>query len=350
MTAVLNPPPIRELTGAEHVRMRAQLDARIAAAGRPPRRIRPWRVAAACAAIAVAAIAVLTGIFGQRSRTIDPVLAAALRRVSAAALRQPDVGDLKPGQYLYLRYSYRTPVAGSVRSPTAAIHLIQPETLQWWVRADGSGRVRGATQRALFATRRDRGLWIAAGRPDLGMRPSRWDSLEGSATGTCSSRPSGRRHGIAYDPCGFGRPPRLPSDPAALYTALLLRAQAWAASNHVSASQIDAEIFAEVYGLIANPLASAGQRAAGYSIVGRIPGVRMLGRVRDPLGRVGLAIGYPSTGDQPAREFVFDPHTYRLLDQRESATSIPGTSAWEMWHGPIVVDGLFQTRANPPAG
>jgi RNA polymerase sigma-70 factor (ECF subfamily) len=61
---------------------------------------------------------------------------------------------------------------------------------------------------------------------------------------------------------------------------------------------------------------SPRQRAALYEVAAKIPGVELVGRVRDPVGRTGLAVAmtYPSSGTRAM--LVIDPETGVLLAEQ----------------------------------
>jgi hypothetical protein len=66
---------------------------------------------------------------------------------------------------------------------------------------------------------------------------------------------------------------------------------------------------------VSNPLLTPAHRVAIFEALARSPNIRSLGRMRDPLGRVGFAIGAISPGQDWKTTWItlYDPHTGRLL-------------------------------------
>jgi len=89
-------------------------------------------------------------------------------------------------------------------------------------------------------------------------------------------------------------------------------------------------------------------RAALYQAAALIPGVRLLGIVRDHLGRRGLGVAYDSHGIR--HELIFNPHTSALMGEQDIG-SVPGANDWAVYLTSRVVDQLPQRsplRLSPP--
>lgn len=104
---------------------------------------------------------------------------------------------------------------------------------------------------------------------------------------------------------------RLPTDPARLRAYLLRK-------PHDSEGSItDTEwLYDRVWELFSEP-APSNVRAAAYRMLARVPGIRSLGSVTDPLGRrgqaVALPVGAPPGGPAEERRLIVDTTTGRLL-------------------------------------
>jgi hypothetical protein len=63
--------------------------------------------------------------------------------------------------------------------------------------------------------------------------------------------------------------------------------------------------------------ATPAQRAALYEVAARIPGVELVGRVTDPVGRNGMAVAMTSGADGLRHMLVLDPDTGELLSEEQ---------------------------------
>ncbi|MFJ1730685.1 CU044_5270 family protein [Streptomyces sp. NPDC088254] len=77
-----------------------------------------------------------------------------------------------------------------------------------------------------------------------------------------------------------------------------------------------AHVLRQAADLITMPVTPA-VRAAAYRVMAELPGVRGLGRVTDPLGRVGVGVAFPGTSRTPLgsveQRLVVDPSTGAML-------------------------------------
>jgi hypothetical protein len=60
-------------------------------------------------------------------------------------------------------------------------------------------------------------------------------------------------------------------------------------------------------------------RAALYRVAAGIPGIRLLGRTRDGIGRPALAVALADSSAGERVELLFDPRTAKLLGERYTA-------------------------------
>jgi hypothetical protein len=274
-------PPATPPSGEARAAARAALLRR----ARPRRRPR-WLVAAPPALAGVAAAAVL--LLGGSAEGPSPAAAAVLRRAAAAARDVAPTRPLGPGQYLYTRSvdAYLTVVAG--RHPFAAL---VPHTRESWLGADGNGWLTARAGAPIWLRAGDRQAWIAAGRPNYFA-----DSING--------------------PLRHANPAvSLSSDPDRLWRQLLAHAP----------GPDYPEMFTEVGDALRETYTTPAQRAALYEVAARLPGVRLVGRTTDGVGRPGVAVAIDDPRSHQSDELIFDPATGALLGEEQRA--LAGSSA-----------------------
>ncbi len=275
---------------------RAAHDART---GRRPRRswARPAGVAAglAVAAAATAALVLPSGDGGLRPLGAAPASAAEALGRAAQAAAGNGTPALGPGQVLYVRE--RSAYLATFGDPPP-FSTRTPRVRTTWAARDGSGRyVERTAGRPEFPGPRDRERWKAAGRPELGspapdslaMRPHRFDF---------------GAHGLSLRELEA-----LPTEPRALHAALV------AAAGDAGSSR-EQEAFVIVGDLLRSAPVPPRLRAALYRATALIDGVRLVGAVRDPLGRPGLAVEL--TDGDLLHQLVFDPETSALLAEQDA--------------------------------
>lgn len=263
---------------------------------RPHRR--GWLVpvfgAAATAAVA-AAVFVGLGTNGGESASA----AGVLRDAAAVARAQPAPPRPGRGQYLYVR-SVNAYLTQSVYSRQLSFAVLVPRVREIWVGPDdGLIRERSGTPR--FLSERDRRSWVEAGRPKL-------------------REPAGAAR------IGPVEPLALPADPDALYERLERQAAGHSEGVHE-----------QMFTLVGDALRETGispkQRAALYEVAARIPGVELVGRVRDPAGRAGVAVAMPSAEDGIRHTLVLDPRTGMLLSEEQVTLA---ENPWEYPAGTVI--------------
>ncbi len=300
-------------------RARAVLTARIEgelaeeprALRRPPRRRRRWLAAVlAPAAAAALALGVITGL--DRG-SVSPEPASALERAAdAAEVRAPDLG---PGEYLYVRERgslVRTFEAGGSGPGVPARQRMRPgppfsvvagpATTETWMNRQGNGRytLRAPATPLEFPGSRDRRRWIERGRPWVGKRGY---SDSGEYLTDPKGFPVGDGAQLTYDDLAS-----LPTDGRELYAELIELAGDRPPSP-------DVEAFRIVTDLLRFAPAPRRARAALYRATAHIKGIRMLGEVRDGLGRRGQAVEVEHEGVRS--QLIFDPETSALLAERD---------------------------------
>ena len=276
--------PVRddELAGAaESVEARALLE-RLTASPAPRAKRSRWLAVPAVATVAVAVVAV--ALVSSGSEGTSSAAAATLERVAVVAQRQTPLIP-RAGQYLYTKSvnAYMSTTAPT-SNPDDAYSVLVPRVRQTWIGPNG-GRLYETSGTPSFLSDRDRERWIAAGSPSL---------TEPAATTALS--PAG-----ALD---------LPADSDALYARLQAEAQG-------NGNGVTAEMFTLVGDALRETSATPEQRAALYEVASRLPGVQLLGDVRDDAGRRGVAVALDAHGIRST--LVFDPETSALLQEEEVA-------------------------------
>ncbi len=278
----------------------------------PPRRRRqrarrrlslaPLGVAGAMAAVAVGIVVAVS----LRGGAANPPPAAAVVLARAARVAEASGGprQLRPGEYWYVKSVWTTAGAAVAdhAHPRASIQL--PGTLstyerQAWIGLDRLGRVESHVVGSItFLSAAARQQWIRAGRPR--ELPGYNGSLPRNA---------------------FIRPYRqllvLPTNVGALWKLLYRDAGNGAAGwkRH--------EMFTEIGDLLREDPIPAKVRAALYLVAARIPGIQVLGRTHDGIGRPALAVALNDTLYGERSELLFDPKTSALLGERSVVVKPP---------------------------
>jgi hypothetical protein len=135
----------------------------------------------------------------------------------------------------------------------------------------------------------------------------------------------------------------LPATPAALERALRREAmQTWSARHPGGGgATADQLIWDEALQVLQDPVAQP-VRAAAFRVMAHLPDVRMLGRMRDPLGQVGYGVGTgPTTLGQIA---IIDPAAGSLLAY-EYMSGPPGAAGVKE---PVIRRGGKRVQIAPP--
>jgi len=279
------PPPAGSQARA---RARARLFSKIDSASRGRHRVRSLSLAGAVAATAlVTAVFLSVGTSGSHS----DAAAAVLHKAARAALGQPGLGTLEPGQYVYTKseVAYLSTIESSYSA-------LVPQIREVWLGRDRTGWLHTTSGTPTFPSAHDRELWIAAGRPNLGGNASE-DTALGNDGGPSFTMDS-------LD---------LPTNPDALYAHLA----AEAAGN---ANGVSREMFTLIGDDLRNNYTTPAQRAALFDVAARLPGVELVGDVTDPAGRAGVAVAMVEQ-DMTREELVFDRTSYELLSEEQAVIS-----------------------------
>jgi hypothetical protein len=293
---------------------------------------RRWVVATGvAAAIAAAAFIVPALLNDSPVGGVQSAAAEALSKVATVAADQQSTAPVA-GQFVYTRTRavWESSTYGAGPKHNLNFSVLMPVTRQAWIGLDGSGRLLETDGTPTFLTPQDRAAWVAAGRPDLGV-------------GKTSDEAYGKG-GLSYLDLS-----KLPTDVAQLRTMIVERKIEGGPAG-------DAETFAIIGDLLRETYAPPALRAALYQIASELPGVELIGTVKDEAGRTGTAVGYP-TGNGYRNELVFDPTTAALLGEKsvvvDSAKVKPhlpnGTiMSWAVYLSSGVVDSTTQTPAQTP--
>lgn len=289
---------------------------------------------AAAAVAAVAAITISQMLPGSSSR-ITPTPSHkggtdVLTALAGVAARQPAVKPPGRGQYQYTDSLSRGAAEFVYRRPFSVTFL---HARQIWIGWNGSGRLAEATSHPRFVSARDRAAWIADGRPRI------------PGAGTSDQRFG--RHGLSDGPVNEWK---LPTNPARLGALLRKRAIE-------SGPPGPAEDFVQVGDLLRETDAPPALRAALFKVAASIPGVKILGRVTDRLGRTGVVVAYvdhPPAGKYRGMygldELIFAPKTSALLDEQtvlvNTKTHSRKVTSWTAYIATGVVDSV--TAVAPP--
>jgi hypothetical protein len=266
------PPPAPE----ERERARLALVARI-----ERRRRRSILMPAVGLAIAAAATVVaLVGVGDEPG--IDAGAAAVLRDAAAKAKAQKPRHPLGHGRVLYVK---SVDAYLNTWADRGVFSVLVPHVREIWHGPEG-GLLVTSTGEPEFLSARDRQRWIAAGRPNL------------------------REGGVGRTALGRQDTSDLPTDVDALFSRLEDEARGHSKGTH-------RQMFTRLGDYLRETNISPRQRAALYEVAARIPGVELVGRVRDPVGRSGVAVAMEHPSDGMRETLVIDPESGVLLAEED---------------------------------
>jgi hypothetical protein len=251
----------------------------------------------AMAAIALVVVQVVP-IFSSRPPT---AAAAELTRLSRAAFTLPQVSAPVLGQYQYTNSVSMNTVTFA---EAANFSVNYDQQRQIWVSPNGSGRLVQTWSNPTFITAKDRENWIRSGSPTLALTPIDQTFAAGNLT---------------LGPTDLWSLPTDPTKLAALITNRTIEAGPPGAY----------EDFVQIGDLLRATDAPPALRAALFNVASTLPGVRLLGSMKDHYGRTGIGlamvgapvIGFPSSSG--LLEFIFDPTTSALLGEQVLTSSPP---------------------------
>ena len=298
---------------------RAMAEARTGSRRAGLRSVLRLRVMAIGAAVVATAV-ILLSVFGLGSSPVGPSPAAAavlnkLARLVAAQQLTP-----KPGQYLYVSSRNAYPsfegLGGNSFCETLAV-----DQRQIWIGPDGSGLIRDTSGPERFSSPADQATCLKA-NPKMRLRAG-GTSNDWFAPQCLELGPTSDWSSLSNDP------------------HVLLQQMRQIDGGPPTAG----EDFVHVGDFLRETDAPPAVRANLYRAAALIPGIQLLGTVRDHDGRPGLGIAYPSQGPNPQKgsssELIFDPKTGELSGEQGT-----GPSYWAVYLRETVVNKL---PSAPPA-
>lgn len=234
-------------------------------------------LAAAAAAVAIA----LVGVGNEAA--IDAEAAAVLRQAAERTREQP---PLPSGVGIYTRSvnAYLTTWAD-----VGNFSVLVPHVREAWIERNRTV-IRTRSGKPKFLSDRDRERWIAAGRPPIAESDSPPVEVE------------------------HERPSDLPTDPDALFAAIEDEARGHSEGTY---RQMFTRVGDYLREASESTSFSVDQRAALYEVAARIPGIELIGEVRDPVGRKGVAVAMAQPSDGVRHTLVIEPRTGRLLSEEQ---------------------------------
>jgi hypothetical protein len=262
------------------------------------------------AAVAAAVLLVLGLPSSGPAAGPSPAVAAVLQHLARIAARGPSLVP-GPGQYLYVDSMNDYPaIAVSPRGQGCIAYATDHR--QIWVAADGSGLLRETSGPSTFTSASDRALCLST-RPRItsaGGTSNLWFADQCFELG-----PTNDMQALSTNPRTLLRQMRkLDGGPPG-----------------------PAEDFVHIGDFLRETDARPALRAALYRAAALIPGVELLGLVRDHGGRRGLGVALVHDGVR--NELIFNPRTAALLGE-QSTGKAPGSSSWAVYVGSRLVRGV----------
>lgn len=220
---------------------------------------------------------------------------AALLTASAAAESSPTDG------VQYSRMKIRSLMTTGGPGPNDVYSLRLPIVEDTWVRPDGSGRVRRTYLPAEWPGPRDK------------RRAERLGDQRSLAQAEGRRLPERYDEELSAEELAEEAGPGLPAADSLSSDPDQLRAQLIASSSDEN-RPVNEALFSEAAGLVLSPNVAGDVRAAGYEVIGSIPGIKVTDQARDPLGRLTTAV--TMTEDRrgaAASTLYFDPATGQAL-------------------------------------
>jgi hypothetical protein len=237
----------------------------------------------AVAAVIVAFVLVPTGAPGGPS-------SAAATELQALASRADNIPTLAPGQYVYSAIERQIgtfAAALSPKEPSLSVNGYWSAVVKTWINAQGNGRlVVEADPTAHLYTKADETRWKAAGSPPLPGPP-------GGASQKATITPA-EADKLIPGPTPLFVVSGLPTSRTALRRVLASNRF----SNQIAASSqcktADCRIVIKAAALLQGPDigATPALRSTLYQVLAHVPGVRVLGTIKDEAGRPGLGLTY----------------------------------------------------------
>jgi hypothetical protein len=279
--------------------------------GIPRRRLLGLPLAAISVPSAVAAAAAVVVLASNGARPTTASAAQLLTQAAAVAARQPPEQLLGAGEFDYSR-QLETDTISFGHNHWARVSV----QVERWVDANGKLRARAIpVGQPQFLSAADRSAWVRGGRPALAREQA---SLLAVLWSCC---PGGHPFYIGARALSFAELRALPTSPAALRRLLEADARSYqhgpatvGSFPDLFSARLTPYEFLFAVRIIRNAPAPPALRAAAFSVLASLPGVRAAGNVHDGAGRTGTAV---SVDWADARyTVIYEPGTARLLEER----------------------------------
>ncbi len=275
-----------------------------------PRHRRRW--AFAVGGVAAVTIVVVAGValLPVGSGGPNDAAAAALNRLAGLVAAQPLTPQ--PGQYLYVASKEEN--AAFEESPIGACETLIPDQRQIWIGTDGSGLIRETS---------GPGHWV---NPATCLRMEKKYGHGSNLRFNLPQRTSNDWYApqcLSLKPSNRVNWSTLSSDPQVLLQQM---------RQLEGGPPTPGEDFEHIRDFLHETDAPPAVRATLLQAAALIPGIQLLGTVRDHDGRPGIGFSYPGHG-----EIIFDPKTGELLgDQGTGGVA----HSWTVYLRQKVVDSL----------
>jgi hypothetical protein len=275
---------------------------------------------------AAVALALASGVDEGRVMPPPATAAEALERAARAAeTRAPELFP-RPDQAFYVRSRGTNLSCVGAGGPDAYCGLVT-KARESWTSERRAGRVRERFLERRWPSEKQRRRWEAAGRPRHGEGALPTMRL-GRLRWHLGNERLSRRELLALD-----------DTPAQLFRRLRDGVHpGQGPSRH-------GEVFAQISDALRSLPAPRRLRATLYRAMKHVPGVRLLGEVRDPVGRP--ALGVARTEDGVRTEVLFDPATATMLAEREVVVDASSEDARWLGAAPgtVLAGVVYEQRA-----
>jgi hypothetical protein len=302
--------------------------------GRPRRHLLAGGIAVTAAAAAAAALVVVGPSAsgpGRSPASAVPGGATGARSFLLTSAQIAAHASATTGTYWYTKERAVEPTASVTKARFPGVTYAATE--ESWSGQDHARTIIDENVVFRFASAADKAKWEAAGKPPLA-----------TADGT-STRPSVSNYDMTvYFSYGKSRltlkgVEELPTTAAGLEKQLR---RMWDSEADKSAATglsdpTYGDYLTQWAGELFSGPASPGTRAAMFQLLAQQPGIRIVKRVTDPLGRVGVAVG-DGAGDY----MIIDPQTAQELAWTSGPVHADGTMA--MTSGVTVVEAMGWTN------
>jgi hypothetical protein len=269
-------PAVAPPDSARKDQARASLHGAMSARRRRWPSFRPRRAVVLALATGFLALALARGPFFW-TLTADPAATAALEDAATVAAQAPRPLEIGDG-FVYTK----TDALWAFSS--AEWTYLRPLVREFWIAADGSGRIRESVEEPIFLSEGERQTWLA-GNFDVSA------INEDFGPGELSS----------------GYPP-LPADVEELRD--IVRELAEGSQRR----PIELGMFVYIGDFLRDPLTPPDVRAGLFGVAATLPGIELLGPMRDEVGRAGIAVAMSDWFHQEI--IIFDPESSALLEER----------------------------------